>query len=472
MRISPGKSADDRLVLLYGPEHHEIPVTFSAITAPQYASADEAFQCLSQICQDDRFVAWASMYAPSGQPPRPKLLALTFEEVELREKATACPGRLRFTAEIQTAEGSRRPVPVTLSASPAALLIVLRLNPPPEQQQQQQQQTVGGATLRPREFVLFMRRPEWVIGTPDFLAIPQGTIDESGAFVGPAAELLKEEGGLETIREHQLVDMTSLAFPRRAAGTQRTVAISPCSLGDRVRLYLYRENTTQAEIGRLQALARQQRGGGEGQCGELGLELCPLNDAWRMTADAISLAALLLLHELRYHALMPKYRPPREPKKQPTYALVEELDPNKNGYNLRIRVVGPAETGNGKDFYVGDASGVVKLRLNPVQRTDYQGLITPDTPLILRNVNLDMAGGRIAVVMDRFSKLDQPSSQDEIGTVFNFQPNMANDVSAPEYEEKVIDPGQLSPQLPPLMSRVAGRGGRGGGLRGRGRRPF
>ncbi|XP_055388834.1 uncharacterized protein LOC129617801 [Condylostylus longicornis] len=231
--------------------------------------------------------------------------------------------------------------------------------------------------------------------------------------------------------------MTSLSLsarrnPTAAPSRSLGVSLAPSSLDERVRLYLYRETVSREFIDKFTNRAKNDTDA-------ITVDLWSVSDAWRITSDAKTMSALFLLHELRYHGLMPRYRPPRDPKRSPRFTDVAKLDPNRPGCNLRVKVVEalkmvPHPTRQGAErgvVLVGDKTGVASLGLEPSQTSLTEDFNNVDAPLFLRNVQFDMSSGFLTIRLDDFGKASPPSEDER--AQFNFQPDVGNNVSATEY---------------------------------------
>lgn len=136
---------------------------------------------------------------------------------------------------------------------------------------------------------LVVRQPRVPVACGDIVEIPAGMLDGDGNFAGVAAKELKEETGLE-INVSELVDMTELVFRDSYPGMYPT-----CGGSDEFnRLYVYQKDVTAEEVesmnGRLTGVAE------EGE--RIKVQILPLDQLWRQTADAKALAALCLYNKL------------------------------------------------------------------------------------------------------------------------------------------------------------------------------
>jgi len=141
-----------------------------------------------------------------------------------------------------------------------------------------------------KEYALLTKQPRVPLGLDSFPEIPAGMLDGSGAFAGKAAEEMREETGI-VIQEKDLVDMTTLAYGDKFKG------VIPSSGGcdEFIRLFLFRKEVTPAELKDLMG----KEGLGNRDEGEIiTLDIVPLEDLWKVTADCKALSALCLYHNL------------------------------------------------------------------------------------------------------------------------------------------------------------------------------
>ena len=115
-------------------------------------------------------------------------------------------------------------------------------------------------------------------------------IDKQGDFAGNMAREIKEETGLE-IRENKLVDLTELAFGDKFQGIYPSVG----GTDEFVRLFVFRETMAETKIREL----HQKVTGLAEENEKITLEIVPLKDLWRSTADSKALAALTLYEQLK-----------------------------------------------------------------------------------------------------------------------------------------------------------------------------
>lgn len=401
-----------------------------------------------KICAAPRFVSWANSYLPRPQQ-RLKLQSVSFESVEINDDDTI--GFIKLHADVlRSPENSQVGGTILLNGPSSAVLVVLRLNPDgsapgsentpvyrPDDPEATQQ-----SGPRPREYVLFVKQARPAVGAPEHREMPCGQLRPDGSFVGPAFTAIQAACGLR-FYESQMEDLTSLALSaKRTPARSLGISLSPSTVDERIRLYLYRESVSREFI----ELFQKKRSSED----QITVDLWTLNDAWRITSDAKTLSALFLFHELRYHQLMPRYRPPREAKRSPTFIAVADLNPNRKGLNLRVKIAQalkmiphPTRPGAQRGIVVvGDTTGVVTLSLDSSQINSVPGCSTVGFPLFLRNVEFDMSDGHITIVLDSFGKASAPS--DDEMSQFNFTVNLSNDVSATEYE-KVFQTETTSP---------------------------
>ena len=115
-------------------------------------------------------------------------------------------------------------------------------------------------------------------------------LDDSGDFVGVAAQELKEECGL-LISKDDLIDMTLLAF----GSDEPHVYPSAGGCDEFIKLFLYKKSMPLKDI-----IALQNKLGGLHEHGErIRLKLVKKTDLWKSTRDMKALASLALLDRLK-----------------------------------------------------------------------------------------------------------------------------------------------------------------------------
>ncbi|PHJ22890.1 nuclear factor nf7 [Cystoisospora suis] len=196
----------------------------------------------------------------------------------------------------------------------------------------------------------------------------------------------------------------------------------------------------------------------DASCGEgepIKLSLVQLGDAWSLTTNVPAVTAILLVHELRYHRLMPKYRHSlfdassnkengngNSPghtthnssgaggpegrssgdssqggeglvKSVAQFKHINELEPTSKGLNLRVKVVSPIVIDKERTFpsgrvsreghvVVGDSQALITLKLVDSQ------LDLPDAEgscLLIRNGLITMEEGHMKLLVDRWGKI-------------------------------------------------------------------
>ncbi|PFH38129.1 nuclear factor NF7 [Besnoitia besnoiti] len=464
-----------------------------------------------KIFNSRMFQDWLSVYASSDHL---RLMRLVIEQVQHAGKA-ADDKLLAFTmhVEAQDKDGEVFSGQVCLRPLRRAVLVLLR------------------NTETRTDTCVFVRKPNLSVGLTETLELPEGEFDaETGKFVGPAAEELEKQ--LETpIFEKDLVNLTQVTFggggialgrelhaPAFAPGVgakknakakdgndKKEGVVVPLSGGERVELYLHRANLSPEAMNAIEGKIGRMRRRGKVAASivfapdaenvtkhdklndsAVKLSLVQLGDAWGLAADALAVSALFLVHELRYHRLMPKYRNPladaagAEGKAAPvvkaaaTFKRVEDLGPTSKGLNVRVKVVKPKVVDRDHTFHsgrtsreghmvVGDDSAIITLKL-----VDQQ-LDLPDaegTPLLIRNGLISMENGHMKLVVDRWGKIISDIPETEKAS-FNFTVDSSRDMTATEYELVVLNEEGEGDSMPPPGRGGRGRGGRGRGGRGR-----
>ncbi|KEP65685.1 UNVERIFIED_CONTAM: nuclear factor NF7 [Hammondia hammondi] len=449
-----------------------------------------------KIFSSRMFQDWLAVYATAD---RLRLVRVALENSQHckssgEEKLTS----VAMLVEAADKEGEVFSGPVYLRPQRRAVLVLLR------------------NTETRTDMCLFVKKPNLSVGLADTLELPEGEFEpETGRFVGPAAEEVERQ--LEaTIYEKNLVNLTQVTFgggglalggdlsfaalahdgkannASQEKGPHVAVGLSG---GEHVELYLYRANVSpetmagiEARVGRLRRRGKQTPEATTHKPGQSGvqLSLVQLGDAWGLVADAPAVSALFLVHELRYHRLMPKYRNPLAEsseeaktirpvqKAAATFKSVQDLEPTSKGLNLRVKVVSPKVVDRDRTFpsgrtsreghmVVGDESAVITLKLvdQQMELPDVEG-----TPLLIRNGLISMEEGHMKLVVDRWGKIisDIPEAEKDS---FNFTVNSTRDMSATEYELVVLKEDGEEGESGAAPGGGRGRGGRG---RGRGRR--
>ncbi|CBZ56069.1 hypothetical protein NCLIV_064950 [Neospora caninum Liverpool] len=457
-----------------------------------------------KIFNSRMFQDWLSVYATAD---RLRLVRVSLESTQ-HGKSAREDTLTSLTMHVDAADkdGDVYSGPVYLRPQRRAVLVLLR------------------NTETRTDMCLFVRKPNLSVGLADTLELPEGDFEaETGKFVGPAAEELERQLDAPIYEKH-LVNLTQVTFgggglalggdlsaslasegkaPKNAnanekdeKGVRIPVAMTG---GDRVELYLYRANVSpetmagiESRIGRVRRRGKNAANAGSevvpatktAHSEGVKLSLVQLGDAWGLAADAPAVSALFLVHELRYHRLMPKYRNPLEgaeaeaksprpvQKAVATFKSIQDLEPTSKGLNLRVKVVSPKVVDRDRTFpsgrtsreghmVVGDDGAVITLKLvdQQMELPDAEG-----TPLLIRNGLISMEEGHMKLVVDRWGKIISEIPEAEKDS-FKFTVNGARDMSATEYELVVLKDGDEGDN-----GAVSGGRGRGGRGRGRGRR--
>lgn len=191
-------------------------------------------------------------------------------------------GFIKFQAEV-TKDGVKLPGVVFMRGGAVGILPILR--------------------CEGERHVVCTRQARVSVGHASFLELPAGMLDGSGHFSGVAAKEMREETGLD-IQTHELVDLTALALgiPELGEAPESTPGVppirgmypSPGGCDEFLRLYYYGKDVARAELDALKGKLSGNIEEGE----VITLEVVPLEQLWRRTADAKALSALLLFKEL------------------------------------------------------------------------------------------------------------------------------------------------------------------------------
>eukprot|EP00921_Rhytidocystis_pertsovi_P001550 GHVQ01002642.1.p1 GENE.GHVQ01002642.1~~GHVQ01002642.1.p1 ORF type:complete len:503 (+),score=89.50 GHVQ01002642.1:130-1638(+) len=374
---------------------------------------------------------------------------------------------IQLDANVTNEHGERIPGDIRLRGPKCALIVLLR------------------NTENSKDMCLFVKQPRATIGESEFLEIPECHLEDSGQFIGPSVDLLEQTLNV-SLNRNCTVSLTGLAFGAKSEG----VCTSPASSDERVHLYLYRNNLPPAEMATLERKLNGRRSGGVGggaavdsEKGEgeeqqeavvvkadddsphdkegLQLRLITLGDAWRSTCDARSMVALFLVHELRYHARMPRYKPPREAlngtyqsaKKVANFVKIADLEPTTAGVSIRGKVLKKLEIedegarSGGRDggrkfgkygaLVVGDDSAIIGLRVS-ADHLELCESLAPGMPVVVRNSKIDMSDGHMKLLVDRWGKISTTIDEEDLHE-FSFTINESVDISRAEYELVVTD---------------------------------
>eukprot|EP00922_Rhytidocystis_sp_ex-Travisia-forbesii_P060880 GHVS01090308.1.p1 GENE.GHVS01090308.1~~GHVS01090308.1.p1 ORF type:complete len:579 (+),score=110.08 GHVS01090308.1:136-1872(+) len=480
-------------------------------------------------CEDEHLKMWDSIYEWTPFSNWLKVYAVNLATAEgLRLRAiriisvllTPTEGnihKMHITADVIDKDEQQIEGDVTLRGSRCALVVMLR------------------NTENSKDMCLFVKKTRSNLGQHEHLEIPQCTLDDSGRFVGPMAKLIEETLDISLCRS-SAVSLTGLAFGAKSEG----VSAMPDECDERVQIYLYRNNMSPESINALeqkidagggrrrrmladeveQQLTQQTKteqqtnedGGGSGYIKDEDvsvsakattpaleiptnsspLKMVPLGDAWRSTSDAKSMVALFLVHELRYHARMPRYRTPRgvpssaplEPveKKSALFSKVSALNPSSAGVNIKLKVVSKIgviqdvarRDGRRTKFaflVVGDETGMVTLKAVNEQ-IDICQLFENESAIVVRNAKIDMSDGHMRLLVDRWGKIANRVDGDEPSADYEFSVKEDNDMSSTEYELVVLQDDDQIKRDDGMAAPVGGRRGGGDrrGMRGGGGR--
>eukprot|EP00922_Rhytidocystis_sp_ex-Travisia-forbesii_P060881 GHVS01090309.1.p1 GENE.GHVS01090309.1~~GHVS01090309.1.p1 ORF type:complete len:582 (+),score=116.24 GHVS01090309.1:137-1882(+) len=510
-----------------------IPTKGDTVVVPVTFDSDEHLKMWDAIYEWTPFSNWLKVYAVNLSTLEGlRLRALRIISV-LVTPAEGNIHKMNINADVVDKDGQQIEGDVTLRGSRCALVVMLR------------------NTENSKDMCLFVKKTRSNLGQHEHLEIPQCTLDDTGRFVGPMAKLIEETLDIALCRS-SAVSLTGLAFGAKSEG----VSAMPDECDERVQIYLYRNNMSPESINALeqkidsvggrrrrmladeleqqlqQTKTEQQQPNEDGYTKEddnntnnstvvpsakattttvmdvattsgSPLKMVPLGDAWRSTSDAKSMVALFLVHELRYHARMPRYRTPRgvqslssaplEPveKKSALFSKVSALQPASAGVNIRLKVVNKIgliqdvarRDGRRTKFaflVVGDETGVVTLKAVNEQ-IDICQRFENESAIVVRNAKIDMSDGHMRLLVDRWGKIENRVDGDEPSD-YDFCAKEDHDMSSTEYELVVLrdeeqmkrDDGMVVPvggrrggdRRGPRggrMGRRGGRGGRGGG---------
>eukprot|EP00382_Lankesteria_abbotti_P001219 CAMPEP_0113846838 /NCGR_PEP_ID=MMETSP0372-20130328/1528_1 /TAXON_ID=340204 /ORGANISM="Lankesteria abbotti" /LENGTH=509 /DNA_ID=CAMNT_0000816023 /DNA_START=47 /DNA_END=1577 /DNA_ORIENTATION=- /assembly_acc=CAM_ASM_000359 len=347
------------------------------------------------------------------------------------------------------------PIYLRSATASVGVLVMLRCYPPQSPEVLASQYT--------RDYVLFASVPRLAIAAADHFEIMKGDFDENDEFICHAGQAMS---GLLNVRIYKQ-DLVSLT-------RERVMSSSPETLHDRFQLYLYRQNVTDAQLQMLPKASVAPTGdevSSEQNEANKHLRLTSLGEAWKMTTDAESMAALFLFHEFRYHRVMPKYRPPRDSKqmdmagekRKPVFIEIGSLDPHFEGVNLRVKVYKAPDQETPVDaqnkvrevkLTVGDATGIINMKLEGEQ-LEKADQFSEGACVQIQNARIHVSKNFMHLTVTKWSKVVFPTGDDDLESDFNFTVEPTKDMSAIEYE--------LVPADGPGMAGMMGgmRGGRG-----------
>ncbi|KIW89482.1 uncharacterized protein Z519_09638 [Cladophialophora bantiana CBS 173.52] len=146
-------------------------------------------------------------------------------------------------------------------------------------------------------FVVMTQQPRIPAGSLTFYEIPAGMIDESGTFVGAAANEIREETGWK-VPQGELVDMTEMAL-RNSTGIeshlQKAMYPSPGGCDEFIALFLWERTMSRKELAEL----RGRLTGNPKEREKIKVKLVEYKELWREGArDAKTLGAWALYEGL------------------------------------------------------------------------------------------------------------------------------------------------------------------------------
>lgn len=395
------------------------------------------------------YQSWLKAYAVALGSPR----GLRLQGVSIRAIHFGDDGQriisVDVDAEVKDAEGRTLPRTVHLRGARPAVVVMLR----------------NRGTNKDSCLFIKIARPN--IADPDYIEIPECDLDGSGRFTGPVAEMIEEALDVVLHRD-ATVCLTGVAFGGKSEGVSTNAGLSD----ERVHIYLYRKNIETDEMCSLEkklaesenkiknvekqnginetnsitSLASENKKYGQ-------LKIVSLGEAWRSTTDAKSMVALFLVHELRYHSRMPRFRAPRaalnglrdDKRVAAKYTQVADLEPVSTGVNVVVKVVEKMEISEelgrrtDKKYKVGrmkvaDKSAMISLKVTSEHISSCESLNTNDC-LVVRNSRVDMVDGHMRLLVDRWGKVSAPGEDMDV----NFEVSRGVDMSLIEYELVLSD---------------------------------
>ncbi len=147
--------------------------------------------------------------------------------------------------------------------------------------------------------VILTLQPRIPAGSLSLAELPAGMIDDSGTFSGAAAKEIREETGLEILKD-QLIELTKLALPSTQDSTgeklQQAVYPSPGGSDEFVPIFLHQNRVKREKLKEWQGKLTGLRDKGE----KIKLKLVPLDQVWREGGrDGKVLAAWALYQSLK-----------------------------------------------------------------------------------------------------------------------------------------------------------------------------
>jgi len=157
-----------------------------------------------------------------------------------------------------------------------------------------------------KEFVVVTVQPRVPAGYVDFCEIPAGMLDDDQhKFAGKAADEMQEETLLQ-IKEHELIDLTHMAYGNKWLGMYPSAG----GCDEFIRLFLYRRYMNKNV---LEALREARAGTSDGEM--IKIKLIPVENLWREAPDSKALSALYLYG--KYLEEDPNHQPlPADPEQE------------------------------------------------------------------------------------------------------------------------------------------------------------
>lgn len=425
-------------IVVFG-KNNEVKVNFAL-----EGKIENEMNLLNRILKSPLFVDYLSLFT---KPNSLKLTSITFKEVKIAKDEIEL---LKISVDTEDKFGnSMKGYDVNLVGCSSYLLILLRIND----------------TVKDLCVLMSLSRPN--IGKQDVLELPGGTFDENEKFVGEAADLIFEYLNI-SVRRNNVISLTDLAF------NEGSSFFTNKNSDQRFSIYLHRLTVSHEKVVELESKICKQNVNSESNqllnnavlensmndlslydagCNlsykKLGVQirLVPLGDAWKSTIDCKATSAIFLVHELRYHRLMPKYNSTDNTyglKKSAKFTKIGVLEPESAGVNIKVKIVKPIKLMPDKMrrdgtiqregiLVVGDSEGTIMLKL-----TQDQLNIKDDvgTPMIIRNAKVEMNNGHMILCVNRWGKIETNVDGDED---FDFIVQEGNDMSSTEFELVVLD---------------------------------
>jgi diketogulonate reductase-like aldo/keto reductase/8-oxo-dGTP pyrophosphatase MutT (NUDIX family) len=232
---------------------------------------------------------------------------------------------------------------------------------------------------------LLVDQPRIPIGRVSCLEVPAGMLDdESETVAGIAVKEMEEECGIK-IKPSHLVDLTELAFDdafKAGRIPMMAVAPSPGGCDEFCRLMYLEKKATKQELEDMKGRLSGLREHGE----FITLSVVPMDQVWRVSADAKAMMSLFLIEQLRRDGKLPApgelatslteseailHLPCGTPIPQLAFGLYKVPD-TKEGEEAIVQAI---EAGyrhfDGASFYKNEATFGRALRSSGIARTEF-----------------------------------------------------------------------------------------------------